>query len=549
MDRQSGAVDARIRHHFEVFGGLLQASEDFGERREFVAAAAYAQMAAHYAYWNHGGLWASSRLEAVLAKVGRTLPVGRESNSVARPGRNETPRRILHVMTAAYAIGGHTRMIWRWIQQDRGRSHSLIITQQGSAPVPSQLIRAVNDSGGRVHFADNKIGGVLSWARLLREIALQYDQLVLHVHPHDVVPIIAFSQKDGRPPLIYVNHADHVFWLGVSISDVVAHLRESSLQISTARRGIQGERCAIIPVPLNHIARTMSRTEAKRQLGLPEDATVLFSIADAYKFEPILGETSFVDALLPVLRSYQNTWLVVVGPDNAGQWKNASRESHGRIRTYGRRSDGAAFYQAADIYLDPFPFASTTSFLEAGSYELPLVSFCPFGGEARVLGGDSPELTETIVRTKSLAQYRAEIGKLIENRDLRLQLGEKTQRFILGAHVGEGWVQSLDRLHARAAKVLPAGIYMRPDVPHVNLIDVRLACISDGLHMSRDINAVVRDEVGLLPPFQRLKLWIDGPNRHLNLLPRFLLSDWTRTRLRHLISGKRRKISQEALIE
>ncbi len=543
-----GPAESKIRRHFEVFQHLLESSEDFAARGDFAAAAAYAQIAASHAYRNHGGLWSSSRLEAVLGDIGESLSYDAESRHWAGQERNEAPHRILHVMTTAYSIGGHTRMVWRWIQQDRRRSHSVAITQQGTTPVPGQLMRAVSDAGGKVHFADENMGGVLCWAQKLRDLALQFDQVVLHMHPYDVLPVIAFAGSHRRPPLVYVNHADHVFWLGISISDVVAHLRESGLTISTGRRGIQEERCVVIPVPLNRIERRVSRAQAKKELGIPPDATVLFSIADAYKFEPILGETSFVDALLPVLRRYPNAWLIVVGPGNEGQWAKGSRESMGRIKAYGRRSDGAAFYQATDIYLDPFPFASTTSFLEAGSYELPLVSFCPLSNEALVLCADSPELTQTMVRAKDLDEYRAKIGELVENPELRVRLGQKTRHAILKAHVGDGWIRKVDRLYASAAEISPMGRHTRQDLPDVSSVDVRLASIFDKPHMSRDVNAILLDEAGLLPLGERLKAWTSQPNGRLRVLHRFLLSAWMRTSLRRLISGSRRKISPEAVV-
>jgi hypothetical protein len=304
-----------------------------------------------------------------------------------------------------------------------------------------------------------------------------------------------------------------------------------------------------LPVPLNRLDRTMSRREAKRQLGLPESAVVLFSIASAYKYEPILGERSFTDVLTPIIKQHENVWLLVVGPSFQGQWEKASHETDGRVRAYGSRGDAAVFYQAADIYLDPFPFASTTSFLEAGSYALPLVSFSPFTDDTLVLCADSPELEGTMIRARNLDDYCDAIKRLIQNTEARSKLGRRTRELIQQAHVGLGWNEALESVYSRCSAIEPMKHGVTAiDVSRADSLDIRLVSIFEKAGMSRDINQIVRDDAGLLPMSERLKLWMSRPHRHLGLLPRFMTSAWTRTALRQRLSWKKRRISQDALV-
>jgi hypothetical protein len=530
-----------------VFDGLLGWAESAAAAEEWAAAVGYAQVAGNYAFWHHPGLWSSFRLERILGNIGeRVIRANFRTNHTVR----QTTTDILHVLTTAYSLGGHTRMVWRWIQQDHERSHSIAITRQGNTAVPRQLVEAVENAGGRIYFLDEERGGALARAQALREIGMRFDRAVLHLHPGDVVPIIAFCQNQQRPPVVTVNHADHIFWLGVGISDVVLHLRDSGVAVSTELRGIERNRCMILPVPLNPLHRTVPQLEAKKQLGLRENETVLLSIASGYKYDPILGETDFVEALVPVLLKHQNTVLVVVGPDGQGQWERGARESQGRIRSFGKRGDTAVFYQAADIYLDSFPFASTTSFLEAGSYGLPIVSFCPLEGAAAVLCADSPGLEATMVRAKNLERYRMELSTLIGNPEMRSQLGERARKTIISTHMGESWRLSLDNIYADSGRISRAAIRSKEvDVSHhCGQLDVRLVHLYERHAMSRNLNETIRDEAGLLPFFHRLGLWSAKPNRRLSFLPRFLLSEWTRTRLRRWLSGNKRAISQEALL-
>src|SRR5438067_2243266 len=76
---------------------------------------------------------------------------------------------------------------------------------------------AVKTSGGEL-MALNPAAPWIERARALRELARGYDAVVLHIHHHDPVPILAFADGD-RPPVVLFNHADHMFWLGSSIVD------------------------------------------------------------------------------------------------------------------------------------------------------------------------------------------------------------------------------------------------------------------------------------------------------------------------------------------
>ena len=53
--------------------------------------------------------------------------------------------------------------------------------------------------------------------------------VILHVHMYDVLPILAFANGDFNRPVMFYNHADHLFWLGASISDLVVNFRSSSV--------------------------------------------------------------------------------------------------------------------------------------------------------------------------------------------------------------------------------------------------------------------------------------------------------------------------------
>jgi hypothetical protein len=440
-----------IQQHHQEFSRLVTQAKDFTILGKYDLAAVYGEMAALYAACQHCGFFVNTELEEILLSIGRKA-ISTNTNLKRSQPLQETPKYILHVASSVQSIGGLSRMIWRWIQQDSDRSHSLVLTRQpGGKDVPKILRDSVINSGGKIYKLNETIGSLIAWARRLREIAAVADLVILHVYNHDVIPIIAFANKEEHPspPIILLNHADHLFWLGKSISDIVANLRESGRCLSMERRGIEVDRNLLLPIIIEPTQRSLPRSEAKKKLGLPEDSIVLLSIARALKYRTI-NATTFADIHVPLLIQYPNTVLVVIGPDSRENWADAIYKTGGRVIVYPERDDTAIFHQAADIYVDSFPINSTTSMLEAGSYGVPLVSLYPYSDASKILGADMPGLTKSLIYVHNLRDYTAVLSRLVEDEKHRLSLGEATSKEIAEVHWGENWQCSLNELYERA---------------------------------------------------------------------------------------------------
>jgi hypothetical protein len=174
----------------------------------------------------------------------------------------------------------------------------------------------------------------LAAASRLAALAENYDAVVLNVHPFDVVPSIAFSSRRPRPRVLFVNHADHVFWLGTSVADLVICFRQSGHLIARTRRGIEESRLVDLPLPLVLLQRTMSIADAKQALGIAPDHVVLLSVASEYKFES-RRPPSFLDLVVPVIEQQKSTTLLAVGPTDSGLWNKANKLTAGRVRPLG----------------------------------------------------------------------------------------------------------------------------------------------------------------------------------------------------------------------
>lgn len=460
-----------LRESYQTVQRLAGLAEDFARRGRMLEAVACAQIAAHQAYVRHAGLFASPRLERLLLRIGRTA-VAPAVGPPAAARRADDPglRRVLHVISHARPIGGDTRFAWRWIQADPLRRHSVAVTRQRDLPMPAHLAEAVAGSGGTLGVLDRLTADPLARARALRRLSRRADLVVCHLFPDDVVPLLAFADRRDTPPVVLVNHADHAFWLGTGVSDVVAHPREAGAVLAERRRGIGRARGALLPIPLADAERACPVEEAKRRLGYAAEDVVLLSIATAFKYRAITGP-DFLEAVLPVLRAAPRAVVLVVGPEPEGPWAEAARATGGRLRALGRRADTGQFYDAADIYLDSFPFTSITSCLEAGSRGLPVVAFSPHPEAAPILGPGAPGLRH-VLQAEDLAAYRSLLGDLVADPARRRTVGEATRAAVREAHAGAGWASALEALYRTAISAPPAPKPIGADGMEVSPLDL-----------------------------------------------------------------------------
>ncbi|PKP67810.1 MAG: glycosyl transferase family 1, partial [Alphaproteobacteria bacterium HGW-Alphaproteobacteria-8] len=362
-------------------------------------------------------------------------------------------RRVLHVATQVGEIGGHTRNMWRWIDNDVDSAHSAVLTRQ-TGPVPEALLRAVGASGEAVSRVNKRPGGLLAWAAELQKHLAAADLVVLHTHNQDIVPFLALAGMRRRPQVVILNHADHVFWVGVNFVDAVVSTRRSGHALCADRRGVAAERNLTAPLCLEASPRRRDRREAKRLLGLDPDDVMLLTVARAVKFRP-LGALSFADALLPVLIEEPRARLVAVGPGGSVDWSAAEALAPGRVIALPETPDTARFYEAADVYVDSFPFVSNTSLLEAGLHGIPLVSRQPFGPGCEIMGADSIGMDGVLCSARDLGQFQDFLRNFVRSADLRHKVGEATRASIEATNVGAGLRDALSRLY-RQIEDLPA---------------------------------------------------------------------------------------------
>jgi hypothetical protein len=295
---------------------------------------------------------------------------------------------------------------------------------------------------------------MLTRARLLRELAYaEADVVVLHVHPHDVLPNVAFGIPGG-PPVVYVNHADHEFWVGGAVADLVLDIRESGQEWTRINRDIP--RTEILPIPLEEDPLLLAgadkiqalRGEVRKTFGIGADDFLFLTIGSARKYEPMHG-LSFLEAAEEILQRCPNAKLLAVGPRPTGEWQAVSQRTGGRLLAIGNQSDLGRFHAAADLYLEGMPAGSLTALLEVCLGGLACVR-AP--AQVRPPHASDGSALAPVPQPAGVAEYVEEAVGLAQAASQRLERTKLLQQLVRDTHCEKGWSKRLEQIVAGLPK-------------------------------------------------------------------------------------------------
>lgn len=524
----SEAELARMRHNYEEFQNLRGEAERCLKADDLNSAAAYVEAAVTLARKRHCGFYRSEPLEQILTEIARRTLAAKDE--AARPTRTKVGR-VLHVATVLNEVGGLTRMMRRWIAADAGRHHSLALLRHPGAP-PTSVRQTVEARGGQIHMIGATPGGPVEWASALRKLSLDFDLVVLHVSNEDPTPGIAFASERNRPPVVLVNHADHAFWVGLSVCDLIASSRVSGERLVVERRGIPAERHAILPIQIDPPKRKHSRAEAREKLGLPAGGPLLVSVARGVKYRT-MGGVSFADMHVKALLARPDARLLVVGPGEPADWQEAIAVTGGRIMGRPQTPDPSLAFEAADVYLDSYPFVSITSMLEAGGLGAPCVTLFPYPSDANVMSTDMPGLAPTIGFATSMADYNRILADWLAEPEALRRRGDETAANVKRLHTTPNWLESLEALYAKALAI-PRVTPLRETAAPADeeFYDGYPDILLNGVFGEFDsVEVILKRSLRLMSLPERIRVWrrlaqtktFDGPwDAVRNLLPEWL---------------------------
>ena len=303
------------------------------------------------------------------------------------------------------------------------------------------------------------------------------------------------------------------------------------------RRGVEDRRSFLLPTVGEPTVRLRSRSEAKRELRIPEDRVVLVSVARGAKYRT-LGDVSFADRHVPVLRRHPEATLIVVGVGDPQDWHRARAAVDGRIIALPEMPDPRIYFEAADIYLDSYPFPSSTSMLEAVGYGLPPVTLFAIPDAARIIGINHIGLLGSVTQARSDAEYTEAVSTLIADADLREQKGRHAREVAEQTITPPGWCEHLEKMYERARELPPLDptrLHNNAAIerPYLGEPDCRHASIY-GSNVS--LPEITKVHMGMLSARSRLACWNElrqaGAFRSGAESAKALLPEWLKRRVK-----------------
>ncbi len=382
---------------------------------------------------DHCGIFSSPRLEELLIQLGKAV----FPRALKTPVSNMTPPIVCHITTEVESVGGHSRAIIRWIQNDPLRKYNLLLTRQHK-PIPDELQDAISSSGGQIHACVRHEGPIEISTEIFHALDEDADVVVLQMYSGDISGLLPFCHAGG-PRVITYNTADHKPFLGVSISDLVVETRDSGRLCTQQFRG--SNRTVLLPLVVDRGASSTveSKLKARNRLGILANEVCVLSVGSAYKYRPI-GNLDFLKAAERIANQNDRVRICVVGPGSTPAWDSLSALTQGRVRGFGRQEDISCFYEAADVYIEGFPFGSLTALLDARARGLPCV-IAPKPVEPPFCS-DSPGIAD-LAQPESIDAYIDVVGDLCSSISPDRQPMECPD---MAMHWGHQWLEALENV-------------------------------------------------------------------------------------------------------
>ncbi|WP_325948663.1 hypothetical protein [Pseudomonas putida] len=278
------------------------------------------------------------------------------TGQVTVPAANAESRGCLHVVSEPYMQGGHTRLMERLAKMHEDPVDLLVA--RGAEPAVLERL-AGYFAHVEVAHGDDPCTRIQS----IVDTLAQYDKLVLHIHPDDIITTVAcglLKQQRGAALKVYfVNHADHVFSFGASVADVYFEISAYGHYLDRKKNLACQKSFLAIPID----------TSGAKVPGalLARDRIKVFSAASAAKFKPHRG-LDMRPSITAILKRFRNAecWIIGANPLTNTWWWTVKLRYPTRffIRRHLPYKDYLDFAGKADFYLDSYPMPGGTAFAE-----------------------------------------------------------------------------------------------------------------------------------------------------------------------------------------
>lgn len=409
------------RRKFESLLGFINDSDNK------MARLCAAQKALTFAVYRPTGYFYSKVLEDFYVDLA-------EKNKLSLENISYVHKSFLHVMTECYSTGGHTRVVERWIEHAQSdEKHSVVLLDQRDTELPRLLKNNIKKRNGEL-FVLNKDKSQISRALDLRKLGMGYEYIILHIHMDDPISTIAFGSKDFTRPVIFFNHAQHLFWIGKRISDIVADFMVGC-NISKERRLLTN--VYKLPIPIDVAKnRKLNKLKVRNELNISIDKKIIITVGSAYKYKPILNDYVFFEIIDKVLETNPKACLYVMGPDNNDKnWRDLKSKFKEKIILLGNVSYEKGYLEylnASDVLIDSYPVGGGTVCVDAIENE------CPFVSLKNILG-NVDFIAESEGFCKDKEEMILKINKILNNNVYANSVLKNEKALFVKDYTNENW--------------------------------------------------------------------------------------------------------------
>ncbi|MEA3016228.1 MAG: hypothetical protein QOI38_950 [Sphingomonadales bacterium] len=368
---------------------------------------------ARFAWFSHPGRLADGALENKLLRIGRDLVDAPPPADLEPLPRTSSASRTLHVASEVYLTGGHSRVLAKWVQRDLSSSHAIVVTRQ-TGGLPAYLTAIAADREAPIATLDPR-EGILERARRLRALSRDFDRVILHHHPDDSVPVLAYAAPGGCPVAMF-NHAHFWFSLGSGVADVIINTMPYFRQLTERHRFPRASDLLDGPFGLEPLrADEIDKERAKAQLDLPPDRPVAMTIGHEAYFKPS-GGLDFFQTLAKLLAARPDLQVLVVGVREESPLVPSYIRDAARVRLVGPVADPRPYYEASDICLESFPMPSLGALTDAVTFgqAFPVPAYPATESPLRV---NQPRIASISDRQPTEADYIRYICALLDARE------------------------------------------------------------------------------------------------------------------------------------
>lgn len=351
------------------------------------AALLVAEKYGKFLWFNHVGILADSEFEIKLAEYFAGLLKGKVIQGVGD---------TLHLMTAGYASGGHTRVVERFLKGGAGDGLATLDT------LPKEVLNQI-PKHVKVFNGIRKQTGVATISEILG-VGLNFKKVILHIHPDDIFSAIAaiLLEKLGVKVFMY-NHADHAFSFGYGAAEKIFEISKCGW-IQGHKRGIEHKQ-SFIGIPIPSFDLRQCNTEKNKSIHI-------FMAGSAAKFTP-WGKFSVPEFINQIHKNgldQAGVKFTICGPNGHEKfWHSLDKNVRQNVEFLGvqQHTEYMRLLSISDCYVDSFPQANGTGFAESVMRGIPSFGLDLMAGYSYA----------DVLRSHSMVDLVNDLANHIENRN------------------------------------------------------------------------------------------------------------------------------------